>query len=195
MRLRRSSCCAFITIVCSLFPVVDASAASKPTVAGELKDLVAAGTVAPEDYQAHRATYRDAKATAKKLVGTRRAELNGVVSDLDDMAGRRQLTASRGPSLFLTLERNLQYWNAGPLLGYNQRVSFPGSELVFQHYAGHGIQIQWLATFGKLNGYWTGGKRYDTRAGNLLDEALPLAAGRPGGARRGEPFPLGGHEH
>src|SRR4051812_20024370 len=162
MRLRRSSCCAFITIVCSLFPVVDASAASKPTVAGELKDLVAAGTLAPEDYEAHRATYSDAKATVKKLVGTRRAELNGVVSDLDDMAGRTQLTASRVPSLFLTLERNLQYWNAGPLLGYNQRVSFPGSELVFPHYAGHRVQIQWLGAVGQPNRFLARGERHHT---------------------------------
>ena len=29
--------------------------------------------------------------------------------------------------------------------------------------AGHGIQIQWLGTFGKLNGYWSGGTRYDAR--------------------------------
>jgi hypothetical protein len=194
MRLRRSTCCAFVTILCSLFPVAGASAASKPTVTRAMKDLVSAGTLAPADYDAHRATYVDAKATVKKLVGTRRAELNGVVSDLDDMAGRDQLTASRVPALFLTLQRNLQYWKSGPLLGYNQRVAFPGSELVYQHYAGHGIQIQWLATFGKLNGFWTGGKRYDTRAGNLLDETLPLATGRAGGLAWEYLFPFDGQQ-
>jgi D-glucuronyl C5-epimerase C-terminus len=194
MRLRRSTCCAFVTILCSLLSVADASAAKKPTVTRELKDLVSAGTLTPEDYAAHRATYSDAKATVKKLVGTRKAELNGVVSDLDDMAGRGQLTASRVPALFLTLERNLQYWKSGPLLGYNQRVSFPGSELVFQHYAGHGIQIQWLGTFGKLNGYWSGGKRYDTRAGNLLDEILPLATGRASGLAWEYLFPFDGQQ-
>ena len=55
-------------------------------------------------------------------------------------------------------------------------VSFTGSELVYQFYPGHGIQIQWLGTFGKLNGYWSGGKRYDARARR--------AAGRDQGARR-----------
>jgi hypothetical protein len=194
MRLRRSCCCAFVTILCSVFPVAQASAAKKPTVTRALQDLVSAGTLTPEDYQAHRATYSDAKATVKKLVGTRRAELNGVVSDLDDMTGRGQLTASRVPALFLTLDRNLQYWKSGPLLGYNQRVSFPGSELVFQHYAGHGIQIQWLGTFGKLNGFWSGGKRYDTRAGNLLTEVLPLAAGRAGGLAWEYLFPFDGQK-
>src|SRR4051812_5533826 len=194
MRLRRTCCCAFVTILCSLFPVAGASAASKPKVVSELKDLVSAGTLTPEDYDAHRAAYDDAKATVKKLVGTRKAELNGVVTDLDDMAARHQLTASRVPALFLTLERNLQYWKSGPLLGYNQRVSFPGSELVYQHYAGHGIQIQWLGTFGKLNGFWSGGKRYDTRAGNLLTEVLPLATGRAGGLAWGYLFRFDGQK-
>src|ERR1700754_2663906 len=110
MRLRRSCCCAFVTILCSLFPVAQASAAKKPTVTRAMQDLVSAGTLTPEDYQAHRATYSDAKATVKKLVGTRKAELNGVVSDLDDMTGRGQLTASRVRPLFLTLQRNVEYW-------------------------------------------------------------------------------------
>jgi D-glucuronyl C5-epimerase-like protein len=194
MRLRRSSCCAFVTILCSLCHVAGASAAARPTVAAQLKDLAAAGTLAPADYEAHRVTYDDAKATVKKLVGTRKAELNGVVSDLDDMAARGQLTASRVPALFLTLQRNLEYWKTGPLLGYNQRVGFPGSELVFQHYANHGIQIQWLATWGKLNGFWTGGKRYNARAAKLLDEALPLATGRAGGLAWEYLFPFDGQK-
>jgi hypothetical protein len=194
MRLRRSSRCAFVTILCCLCHVAGASAARRPTVAGELKALVAAGTLAPADYAAHRATYDDAKTTVKKLVGTRKAELNGVLSDLDDMAARRQLTASRVPALFLTLQRNVEYWKTGPLLGYNQRVEFPGSELVYQHYANHGIQIQWLGTWGKLNGFWTGGKRFNARAAHLLDEALPLATGRAGGLAWEYLFPFDGQK-
>ena len=34
------------------------------------------------------------------------------------------------------------------------RVSFPGSELVWEYYAGQGIEIQWLGTFGEGNGYY-----------------------------------------
>ena len=71
-------------------------------------------------------------------------------------------------------------------------MSFPGSELVFQYYVGHGLQIQWLGTFGKLNGYWSGGKRYDARAGALLDEALPLATERAGGLAWEYLFPFDG---
>ena len=70
------------------------------------------------------------------------------------MAAREQFTPSRLPALFLTLQRNVEWWSAQRLLGAGERVGFAGSELVYQFYPGHGIQIQWLGTFGKLNGYW-----------------------------------------
>jgi D-glucuronyl C5-epimerase C-terminus len=193
MRSSRTSCWVLVTVLCSLVPASAARAAHR-TVPSELQRLAAAGSLAPADSAADRATYDDAKATLKKLVGTRRAELDGVVSDLDGMAARGALDAERAPSLFLTLARNVQYWKTGPLLGYNQRVGFPGSELVWQHYAGHGIQLQWLATFGKLNGFWTGGKRYDARAGALLDEILPLAVPRAGGLAWEYLFPFDGQK-
>ncbi len=108
------------------------------------------------------------------------------------MAARDQFRPSRIPALFLTLRRNVEWWSAQPLLRYGQRVSFPGSELVFQYYTGHGIQIQWLGTFGNLNGLWKGGKRYDKRASALLDEALPLATERAGGLAWEYLFPFDG---
>src|SRR3954447_18817866 len=182
MRLRRSLCCGFATILCSVSVVPAAHAAKRLTVAGELKRRAAEGKLTPEDAAAKRAIYDDAKATAAKLTGTRKTELGGVITDLDGMAARGSFDQpSRLPALFLTLQRNREYWSTQPLLGAGARISFPGSELVYQLYPGHGLQIQWLATFGKLNGYWSGGKRYDARAGALLDEALPLATERAGG--------------
>ena len=178
MRLGRSLCCAFVAVLCS---VSTADAAQRPTVTAELERLTAAGAVTPEVAAAHRALYVDARAKAKRLTGARKAELGGVVSDLEDMAARGQFEPSRLPALFLTLQRNVEYWPTQPLLGAGARISFPGSELVFQLYPGHGLQIQWLGTFGKLNGYWSGGRRYDARASALLDEALPLATERAGG--------------
>src|SRR3954447_22079379 len=182
MRLRRSLCCAFATISCSVFAAAPPAHAAGPTITRELDRLVAEGKLTPEDAGAKRAIYNDAKATLKKLSGTRKAELGGVITDLQGMAARGSFSEpSRLPALFLTLQRNREYWSTQPLLGAGARISFPGSELVYQLYPGHGLQIQWLATFGKLNGYWSGGKRYDARAGALLDEALPLATERAGG--------------
>ena len=110
-----------------------AHAAKGPTVAGELKRLAAEGMLTPEDAAARRALYDDANATAVKLTGTRKAELGGVVKDLDDMAARGSLKVpSRIPALFLTLQRNAEYWSTQPLLRAGARLSFPGSELVYQ---------------------------------------------------------------
>jgi D-glucuronyl C5-epimerase-like protein len=170
-----------------------AHAAKGPTVAGELKRLAAAGSLTPEDAAAKRAIYDDAKAKVKRLTGSRKVELGGVVKDLDDMAARGALKVpSRIPALFLTLQRNAEYWSTQPLLRAGARLSFPGSELVYQLYPGHGLQIQWLGTFGKLNGYWSGGKRYDARAGALLDEATALATERAGSLAWEYLFPFDG---
>ena len=97
------------------------------------------------------------------------------------MAARGQLTASRLPAVFLIVARNREWWASRPLLGYGQRVTFPGSQLVWQHYPGQGIQIQMLASFGKANGWWST-KRNDAQMRQLLDELLGLAAGRAGGS-------------
>src|SRR3954452_20024796 len=182
MRLRRTLCCALATILCSVSIVGVAHAAKGPTVAGELKRLAAEGKLTPEDAAAKRAIYDDAKALERKLTGTRKVELGGVIRDLDGMAARGSFSQpSRLPALFLTLQRNREYWASQPLLAAGARISFPGSELLYQLYPGHGLQIQWLGTFGRLNGYWSGGKRYHARAAALLDEALPLATERAGG--------------
>lgn len=194
MRLSRSLCIGFVTVLCSLCAVESATAQTRLTVAGELKRLAEAGQITPEDAAAHRALYDDARAKVKRLTGARKNELNGVVKDLEDMAARDQFRPSRLPALFLTLRRNVEYWNSQPLLRGGARISFPGSELVFQYYVGHGLQIQWLGTFGKLNGYWNGGRRYDARASVLLDEAISLATERAGGLAWEYLFPFDGQK-
>ena len=158
----------------------------------ELERLQALGQITPETVAADEAIYTDAKARLKKLTGTRASELGGVLRDLDDMAARHQFVPTRLTPLFLTLQRNVQWWTSQPLLGYGQRISFSGSELVWQEYTGHGLQIQWLGTFGKLNGYWQGGKKYDVRAGALIDEIKALATERAGGLAWEYLFPFDG---
>src|SRR5690242_20215739 len=136
MRLIRILCAALVLILCSVSP---AAAAQKPTVASELDRLVAAGLVTPEAGGAYRAVYDDAKARNRKLTGARSLNLSGVIKDLDGMAQRRQLQPSRLPALFLTLQRNVQFWTTAPLPAPGYRTSFSGSELVYQFYPGHGM--------------------------------------------------------
>jgi D-glucuronyl C5-epimerase C-terminus len=160
------------------------------TVIGELKRLRDRGQIAPEDYAVRRAVYEDVKRGTRRLSGVRETIMRSVVRTVDDIAARRQLTASRLNPLWLTMERNLDWWREGPLLASGRRVEFEGSELVWQYYPGSGLQLQVLGNFGKLNGLWGG--RENTRLAFMLDELLPLAAERAGGLAWEYYFSFGG---
>src|SRR3954453_248777 len=192
MRVRRGLRYAFVAILCSLCAAPAAHAAKRKTVTGELRRMLAAGTLAQADYDADRFTYADARAKTRKLSGARRLELSGVLRDLDDMAARGQFEPSRMPALFLTLRRNVEYWTTRPLIGNGARVTFPPSQIIWQLYAGHGIQIQWLGTFGTLNALYKGGRRNDAKTDALLSEVLPLASARAGGLAWEYLFPFDG---
>ena len=152
---------------------------TRRTLPGELKRLLAAGAIDDATYAERRAAYDDAKRTVKRLSGRRKLELGAVVKTLEGVAARGQLTASRLPALFLTLQRNREWWTKGPLLSPGRRVGFDGSQIVWQYYPGAGIQIQVLGTFGKVNALW--GARSTAALGQAVDELLPLAAERAGG--------------
>jgi hypothetical protein len=152
---------------------------TRRTLPGELKTLLAAGAIDDATYAERRTAYDDAKRTVKRLSGRRKLELGAVVKTLEGIAARGQLTASRLPALFLTLQRNREWWTKGPLLSPGRRVGFDGSQIVWQYYPGAGIQIQVLGTFGKVNALW--GARSTAALGQAVDELLPLAAERAGG--------------
>jgi hypothetical protein len=152
-----------------------------PTPGGELDRLLAAGAIDRATHDRYAKTLVDARRSLGRLSGTRRVELGAVLSNLDRIAAAGLLTPSRLPGLILTLGRNRQWWTTGPLLGDGQRVGFPGSQLVWEYYAGQGIEIQWLGTFGRANGYFLGGRGHDAELTALLDEAVGLATQRAGG--------------
>jgi hypothetical protein len=162
----------------------------KRTVIRELKRLRNAGRIAPEDYAVRRAVYEDVKRRTRRLSGLRETIMRSVVAGVEGIAARRQLTPSRLNPLWLTMERNLDWWSEGPLLASGRRVEFEGSELVWQYYPGSGLQLQMLGNFGKLNGLWGG--RENTRLAFMLDELLPLAAERAGGLAWEYYFSFGG---
>ena len=149
------------------------------TVYGELKRLRDRGAITPEEYTARRAAYVQARRSAGHLDGIGRSQMRAVLSTVEAIAARGQLTASRLAPLWLTLDRNLQWWSTGRSLGSGQRIEFAGSELVWQYYPGQGLQLQMLGNFGKLNGLW--GSRQNARLEFMLDELLALAAKRAGG--------------
>jgi hypothetical protein len=156
-----------------------AARATKRTVVHELQAMRDAGQIDRAIYRARRDAYRSFKHAVPHFSGARHADMAGVLGVVDGIAARGDLTPSRLEPLWLTMQRNQQWWNEGPLLASGQRVSFSGSELIWQYVRGEGLQIHPLANFGVLNALWR--SHHNRRAHQLLDELLPLAAQRAGG--------------
>ncbi len=158
---------------------VATAAPARMTIAAALHGLRARGEISAPMLDAALSEVRGTVAMAARLGGPRGAELDGVLENLRTIAAERDLSASRLPALLLTLQRNRAWWSSGPLLSDGQRVEFAGSGLVWEHYAGQGIELQELASFGRANALYTG--RHYPEMLRLLDELLPLASDRAGG--------------
>ena len=187
--------CAVIALLCVLALAAAATTAhaAKPlkTIARELTRLYERGAIDQATYAADRAVHADVKRTIRRLSGARRLELAGALATVDRMARRGALRASRLAPLFLTLQRNREWWSAQPLLSSGQRVTFEDSELVWQYVPGQGLQIHPLANFGKLNAYARSrGRRVPN--GQLLDELMAVAVPRGGGLAWEYYFDFGG---
>lgn len=167
-----------------------ARAAGPPRTPQVLRDLLVTGQISQDTHDRALAAFKRARELGRTLTGARRVAIRGVVADLEGMAARGAVRADRLPALVETLERNDQWWATGPLLSSGARVGFTGSGLVWQHYPGHGIQIQWLGTWGKANGLF--GAKDDVAFGNLVSEAVSLAGNRAGGIGFEYLFPFDG---
>jgi D-glucuronyl C5-epimerase C-terminus len=160
---------------------VPARAATRaPTVTSVLAGLKAKGAITETAYSQYSTAYAAAQRSLSRLSGTRHEELASVIANTQAMAASGALATSRLPAIFLTLERNRQWWTTEPLLPADQRITFPPSLIVWEHYPGQGLQIQWLATFGKANGYYLAGNENENLR-QLLTEVIPLATQRAGG--------------
>src|SRR5438094_192664 len=111
-------------------PAPGARAAAGPSVAAALQGLRRSGAITPSAYQQYAGIYNAAQRSLKRLGGTRRRELGAVLANVQAIAAPGGFIPTRLPALFLTLERNRQWWTTEPLLSGSVRVSFPGSKLV-----------------------------------------------------------------
>jgi hypothetical protein len=152
-----------------------------PTVISQLALLYRNRAIDQVTYRQDVASFNSALRVEKRLSGSRRAELEAVTETMHQIAASKQLSASRLPALFATLEANRRWWTTGPLLSSGQRVEFAGSQLVWEYYPGQGIQLQVLGSFGKADGLYTGGAADYPAMQQLLSELIPLAARRGGG--------------
>ena len=133
----------------------------------------------------YRAAYSRALSTRARPQRARAAPSSArVIETLEAIARADQLDASRMPALFLQLERNTEYWPSRPTRRTASGSSFAGSELVFQHYSGQGLQIQPLANFGKANALWRDGRaeRLALAASTSWSRSRRAAGGSPRGS-------------
>jgi hypothetical protein len=167
-----------------------AAAAAKPkppkkppekTVASELVRLRNSGAITPAQYAAYSGSFNAALASETRLRGTRATELEAVITNLHNIAAGGKLTPGRLPVLFQTLEYNRQWWTSGPIPSAGTYVEFAGSELVWEYYAGQGIELQVLGTFAKADGLYSAGAADYPQLEALLAQMIPLAVNRAGG--------------
>src|SRR5687768_14254852 len=94
----------------------------------------------------------DARSTRDALpVGPARDELAGAIANVEALDASGQITASREAAVLTTLRRNTEFWRANQPPAPGTRVTFSGSPVILEYYAGEGLQIQPLANFGKAN--------------------------------------------
>ena len=75
-----------------------------------------------------------------------------MIAEADRLAAAGRLTAGRFPAVFLLLRRNAEAWSRARPPAPGQRVSFGSDPAVFQAFAGRGLQLHPLASWGKVNG-------------------------------------------
>jgi hypothetical protein len=145
-------------------------AALRSSVPAVLRADYRKGALSPQEYSDYKHAYSDAVSTARRLSGTRRLNLQAVISTLDRIARSGALTVSRMHGLFFQLEHNTEFWPSKPLprippptpspcryfvkkSGFVTpvRYVFDDSPVIFEYYPGNGLQIQQLANWGKVN--------------------------------------------
>ncbi len=119
------------------------------TVPGALRYALLTGRIPPALHARYAREYAAARAAAGRLDGIRGAELRAVLATVDGIAAQHLLTPSRLRPALLVLHRNAQFWTREAMPAPGARTTFGAA--VFQYYPGRGMQLQPLASWGKVN--------------------------------------------
>ena len=210
-----------LALLCLAVLAAPASAADDPVLAA-LGRAELALQIQPQQESAWRADYRHATLVAGALPrgSIRRREMIAVLNITRGMAARGVLSADLMPMAFLTLQRNADWWatHGPPTSGGSPgekgavgrrckplrfpkkkrkaraaRLTFPGSNVVFQWYPGMGLQVQVNGTFAAINTLFAQNTE-DSRAQarEALDEMLTIAQRRGGAISWDYLFPFSG---
>jgi hypothetical protein len=151
------------------------------SVSSELGRLLKIHAITSSEYATYNGAWNAALHTQRHLHGTPARELEAVIENMHNLAVAGKLTPGRLPVLFLTLGYNRQWWATGDVPSPGSYVEFSDSELLWEYYAGQGIELQVLGTFGKADGLFTAGADDYPQMESLLAQMIPLAVNRGGG--------------
>src|SRR3954452_6357840 len=183
MTFRRIRRMTYVVCVVLAFsgPAADGASGKQRTVKSELARLATSGSITAIERSERLSAFNAVKRAAKRLPRgtTRRRELTGVVAIVEGIAARRTLNGPRLVPLWLMLETNRPYWTTHISGPSTRRISFAGSQLVWQYFPGQGLQFHPLANFAKLNALWS--SKDDEMADEMLTELLALRVPRAGG--------------
>jgi len=175
----------------------DAGAATAPPdpVAQTLSAFTTSGAYPADELAQWQRDWTAARSAARRLSGSARTNLAGVVANTTSLA-KRGLLGARARPAFLTVRTNLSWFaeqrRAAPANA--TRAGF-GTDLVWQLYSGSGWQLQPLATFGKLNALDNRrGSRAAQQVRALADQLVPLGVPRGGFVAFEYLFPWDGAE-
>jgi hypothetical protein len=162
-----------------------AKARRSTTVAGALRRALLSRQITQGEHDRLRGEYGAARESLAQLSGLRRAELGAVLANVDALAASHRLTTSRFAPVFLVLRRNREYWTrVASFPAPHDRTTFGRDPAVFQYYPGQGMQLQQLASWGRVNarlGLCLGGGRCPrARLRAALDRLVRLGARREG---------------
>jgi hypothetical protein len=166
-------------------------ARNSTTVAGALRYALLTERITPVAHARLVRDYEAARLVLQRLDGLRATELAAVLGTVDSLAADHLLTPTRLKPTFLILRRNTDFWSRAAVPATGERVSF--GPAVFQYYPGRGMQLQPLASWGRVN--WLARTCLENRGGNrvarhratpcpvkelrrAVDGLLPLAAHR-----------------
>ena len=158
-----------------------ARSGAERTVRSELLRLYRQELITQTSYRGYAASFNSAVVTAKRLRGTRAAELEAVIENLHNIAAARMLTVSRLPALFLTLDRNRQWWRSGPLSQFRsaRRVCGLGHRLGVLPRPGN--RTAGLGQLREGSAVLCGRSQIPATCRQMVAELIPLAANRAGG--------------
>jgi hypothetical protein len=183
---RAASAAAYAPSAAAYAPSAHAAAIS---VRKALRRAYSRGAIDRPTYSQYGDVYSRAKSAWHRLGGTRQRELGAVVTTVNALAARGQLTASRMRPVFLELQRNTEWWSRTSRAPANEpsegdthkprkktacttaariaaaRVQFKGDPLTLEYYPGSGLRLQPLANFGKANALYNACKGINTEPG------------------------------